>query len=155
MKARGFEGLLAEIVAERCVDALKRSGHLPQSHGIPASAPPMQLPRAPFVVGRGADMEAVRQGLRDKNCVLLTGGPGEGKSTVARAVGAALWHDEGAYQQGAFEIDMTGGQDSPVACKWHAVWPAKQGCQPVAPEVDCMHPIAIGARRGLAAGVSY
>jgi hypothetical protein len=114
-QARGFQGGLALQVAELCVKGLKSSGHLPQSHGSTAGAPPMQLPRPPCVVGRGADMDAVRKGLREKRCVLLTGGPGEGKSTLACAVGAALW-DEGAYQRGAFELDMTGGQRAPVAC---------------------------------------
>ena len=92
-------------MAERCVDALKRSGHLPRSHGSTAGALPMQLPRPPVVVGRKSDMDAIRLGLREKRCVLLTGGPGEGKSTLAGAVGAALW-DEGAYKQGAFKLDM-------------------------------------------------
>ena len=56
-------------------------------------------------------------------CVLLTGGPGEGKSTLARAVGAALW-DEGAYQQGVFELDMTGGQGRGVllACMFETAF---------------------------------
>jgi hypothetical protein len=96
-------------VAERCVHALISSSHLPQSHLVAAGLLPMQLPRPPCVVGRAADMDAVRLGLHEKRCVLLTGGPGEGKSTLACAVGTALW-DGGAYQRGAFELDMTGGQ---------------------------------------------
>jgi hypothetical protein len=108
-QARFYQGMLAREVADLCVAALISSGHLPRSHGITVGALPMQLPIPPLVVGRRADMDAVRVGLQDKHCVLLTGGPGEGKSTVARAVGTALW-DAGAYKQGAFELDMTSEQ---------------------------------------------
>jgi Mrp family chromosome partitioning ATPase len=94
-------------------DALEISGHLRQSHRVVAGLLPMQLPRPLCVVGRAADTDAIRLGLREKRCLLLTGGPGEGKSTLACAVGAALW-DEGAYQQGVCELDMTGGRLAPL-----------------------------------------
>jgi hypothetical protein len=122
VQARSFQGGLAQVVAGRCVDELIRSSHLAQSRRVAAGLLPMQLQRPGCVVGRGADMDAVRLGLQEKRCVLLTGGPGEGKSTLACAVGAALW-DEGAYQQGAFSLDMTGGQRAPVACEGRAAWP--------------------------------
>jgi Mrp family chromosome partitioning ATPase len=125
LQARSFQGGLAQLVAERCVDALKKFGHLPQSHRVAGGLLPMQLPRPRCMVGRAADMDAVRLGLRKERCVLLTGGPGEGKSTLACAVGVALW-DEGAYQHGAFELDMTGRQRAHVAFDGRAAWPARE-----------------------------
>ena len=45
--------------------------------------------------------------LRAGRSVFICGGPGEGKSMLARSVGVALW-EEGSLLGGVFEVDLTG-----------------------------------------------
>lgn len=97
-------------VSEACVQALKRMGRLPADH--PRTDPsrlPLRLPHPPdSLTGRVQQREEMLQQLREKRCIQVWGGPGEGKTTLVRAIGRQLFW-RGVFPHGAFELDMTGG----------------------------------------------
>ena len=76
LQARYFQGGLAQLVTESCVAALKRSGHLPFSHGVVAGALPMQPLRPPCVVMEFCSMGERAGGRRDRKGCFVGGGGG-------------------------------------------------------------------------------
>ncbi len=96
-------------VLKECVERLKEKGELSPAFSLRASKQkePLFLDRPGKLVGRAAQIEAVKEGLLGHQDVLLYGGPGEGKTTILRHVGRELY-EQGEYPGGAFEVDLTG-----------------------------------------------
>ncbi len=70
---------------------------------------PMLLPRPDHtLVGRDEHVGSICAALQQGRSVLVHGGPGEGKTSVARAAGVSAW-DKGTFPAGAYEVDLTGG----------------------------------------------
>jgi hypothetical protein len=107
-----WQGDLAAKAMAACIDILKDAGVLPAGYQLRSSCSlPMWLDRPTHqLVARDEEAEELRSGLMDvagSHAVLLWGGPGEGKSELARSVGLALYN-QGHLSGGAFQVDMTG-----------------------------------------------
>ncbi len=104
-----FEGKQVTKFLEVCVERLKEKGELPHGFSLRASKQkePLFWDRPGKLVGRTAQIEAVKERLQGHQDVLLYGGPGEGKTTILRHVGRELY-EQGVYPGGAFEVDLTG-----------------------------------------------
>jgi putative protein kinase ArgK-like GTPase of G3E family len=121
---QGFLGDLAEAVVDRCVDILKDQGRLLPGY---ARKDPRMLPiflnidRSKQVVGRSQEQQQIREGLTgEQRHVVITGGPGEGKTTLARFVVKQMF-EEGYFPAGVFEVDLTGRRagGACIAAAWH------------------------------------
>ena len=82
-------------------------------HDLQAQKPQCRLPSVPErLFGRERHMQAVHEGLEEKGCVALYGGPGDGKTALAMTVGRALY-EEGKAEGGAYVFDLAGTWRSP------------------------------------------
>ncbi len=122
----GFQGALATRIAESAVRELVTLGHLPSTclhlrRGTHPLLLPMFLPRE-TLVGRELEVARVKERLVECRSGLLWGGPGEGKTSLARAVGA-VGYDQGLFPAGVFEVDLQGKWCSLgwMMCAWRLV----------------------------------
>ena len=97
---------LADRTLDRIVAALKDAGKLGQHVQRDARRMPLvQLGRPPLCLGRDDELAAVEKRLLSERLVLVVGGPGEGKSTLAaEAVHRML--DGGRVFSGVYLVDL-------------------------------------------------
>jgi ABC-type polar amino acid transport system ATPase subunit len=65
------------------------------------------MPPSGRLIGREEDLRQVQEKLQGSRCVVLHGGPGEGKSALAMTAGRIL-HALGKAEGGAFAVDLAG-----------------------------------------------
>lgn len=61
------------------------------------------------IIGRDAELGDICQAMRAGGAVVIVGGPGEGKSTLANEAGLRLW-EWGTCPAGIFHLDLQGTQ---------------------------------------------
>ena len=101
-----FQGMLAEAVAQQALRMLEALGHRLPSNPSQHKMPMLLEWPGHELIGRREEAQRVAEALRAGRSVFIFGGPGEGKSMLARSVGVALW-EEGSLLGGAFEVDLT------------------------------------------------
>ena len=103
---------LADEIVRRVLDELQGLGRVPRDFVRGQGTRPIQwtLSRAAATLfGRDAEVAAVIASLRQHSAAVIWGGPGEGKSTIAREAAAQLREREKEVRDlSAFEIDMRG-----------------------------------------------
>ena len=98
---------LVDAIVDRVTTKLKDLGRVPRDHVRGARPVAWTLSRTTTaLVGREAEVEDVLGSLRQHGAAVIWGGPGEGKSTVAREAAARLHAKQPTL--GAFELDMRG-----------------------------------------------
>jgi hypothetical protein len=106
-QARFYQGQLASMAVDSVIGCLQQAGRLPQ--GYSPGKPQCHVPaNARRLVGRERELQQVLQGLEgDTRCVVISGGPGEGKTTLAQA---AVWHlhEQGKLPGGAYSVNLAG-----------------------------------------------
>ena len=139
---KDLRGELADDVADRCVKALINMGRLRRGYARRDTRQlPMLLERPTMgVVGRAAELAAIRKGLEQQRHVLVYGGPGEGKTTLVRSVGGSMF-EEDAFPAGTFEVDLTGA---------HAAGHTAAGSAVVCTRACCLRVGVAHARTSLA-----
>jgi hypothetical protein len=96
-------------IRDAIIERLREHKRLPAGYQRPGSTDsPMNLARlATDVIGREEVQQKIMQYLTDRKAVILWGGPGEGKSTLAVDAACTLYQ-AGSLPGGALGIDMTG-----------------------------------------------
>lgn len=114
---------------------LKKIKRLPQLYG---DANLFRLPCLEQVNGRAAEIRRIRQCLFEGRVMLLTGGPGEGKSTVAARASKDLFVAD-LLPGGVFSMDMSGIDQTHDDTQAGVVLPDFQtACRP-----NCFHILCI------------
>jgi hypothetical protein len=105
-QARHYQGQLAEMAVRAVIRCLQAVGRLPENYslGMPQCHVPSNAHR---LIGRHTELEAVLDGLRERRCIVISGGPGEGKTTLAQEAVWRLWEQK-ALPGGAYAVDLTG-----------------------------------------------
>lgn len=105
-----------------CVAALKLMKLLPPDYTLrdPRRLPMFVSKPDNVIVGRVNELESVHRGLLQQKRLVVIGGPGEGKTALARSVTRQLYN-EGCFPAGAFEVDMTGASTAIVAATDHTI----------------------------------
>jgi predicted ATP-dependent serine protease len=87
----------------RCLQVV---GRLPENYslGMPQCHVPSNAHR---LVGRQAELQELLDGLRERGCVVISGGPGEGKTALAQEAVQTLWSKR-ALPGGAYVVDLNG-----------------------------------------------
>ena len=106
-QARFYQGRLASMAVDAVINCLKRAGRLPldYSKGKPKCH---VTANARKLIGREQELQQVLSGLEgDTRCVVISGGPGEGKSALAQA---AAWQlrKQGKLPGGAYTVNLAG-----------------------------------------------
>ena len=106
-QARFYQGQLASMAVDSVIRCLQQAGRLPQGYSlgkpqcyVPANARPL--------IGRDEELQQVLKGLLgDTRCVVISGGPGEGKSALAQA---AVWQlrEQAMLPGGAYTVNLAG-----------------------------------------------
>jgi Cdc6-like AAA superfamily ATPase len=88
------------------IRSLQVVGRLPENYslGMPQCHVPSNAHR---LVGRQAELQELLDGLRERRCVVISGGPGEGKTALAQEAVQTLWSKK-ALPGGAYVVDLNG-----------------------------------------------
>ena len=100
---------MCNAVTDAIIDRLGEHKQLPAGFKHPADfSSPMNLTRlAKSVVGREQLQQDMLGALSQGKAVIVWGGPGEGKSTLAVDTAYKMWED-GKVKGGALRVDLTG-----------------------------------------------
>ena len=106
-QARSYQGQLASMAVEAVIRCLQEAGRLPLGYSL--GKPQCHVPaNARRLIGRERELQQVLEGLEgDTRCVVISGGPGEGKTALAQA---AVWQlrDQGKLPGGACSLNLAG-----------------------------------------------
>ena len=109
-----FDGALAARVLDAAIEQLKKLGRVQRTYSrTPQPGPPMTLHRLgrPLIgEDRRANVKAVIASLEQHGVAVVGGGPGEGKSSVAREAACQMWEADKCLG-GAFGLDTAGEND--------------------------------------------
>ncbi|KAK9809597.1 hypothetical protein WJX73_006366 [Symbiochloris irregularis] len=110
------KGMLAEVqgtlAAVRSI--LSQANTQPAAGMQMQKAVPMFAERlAECIIGRDSELGAVCEAMRGGGSVVIVGGPGEGKSSLANEAGVRLW-EWGTCPAGVFHVDLQGVQPGQV-----------------------------------------
>jgi phosphate starvation-inducible protein PhoH len=108
---------MAACIRDAIIDRLREHELLPPGYQRPSSSvdsqgaaavAPLNLTRlASVVIGREVEQQKIMQHLQKGKAVILRGGPGEGKSTLAMDAACTLY-ESGAVSRGALSVDLSG-----------------------------------------------
>ena len=106
-QARFYQGQLASMAVDSVIDCLQKAGRLIPGYslGMPQCHVPANVRR---LIGRERELQQVLAGLDgDARCMVIQGGPGEGKSALAQA---AVWQlrEHGKVPGGAYLVNLAG-----------------------------------------------
>jgi ABC-type transport system involved in cytochrome bd biosynthesis fused ATPase/permease subunit len=116
LQYEGFHGQMASGILDAIIAALQKHSVLPPGYQRPSRRvdSPMNLTRlASVVIGREGEQQEIMRQLQKGKAVVLWGGPGEGKSTLAMDAACTLYKS-GALPGGALSVDLTG---APTGCQ--------------------------------------
>ena len=107
VQARCYQGQLATMAVESIIDCLIQAKRLPHGYslGKPQCHVPANLCR---LIGREQELQQVAAAFqKDARCVVIQGGPGEGKSALAQAAVRHLW-EQAKLPGGAYVVNLAG-----------------------------------------------
>ena len=106
-QTRFYQRQLASMAVDSVIRCLQEAGRLPQGYSL--GKPQCHVPaNARWLIGREQELQEVLKGLEgNTRCVVISGGPGEGKSALAQA---AVWQlrDQGKLPGGAYCVNLAG-----------------------------------------------
>jgi hypothetical protein len=110
---------MCNAVRDAIIDRLGEHKQLPAGFKHPADfSCPINFTRlVDSVVGREQAQQDMLGALRKRKAVILWGGPGEGKSTLAVDTAYKMWED-GEVKGGALRVDLTGTHQLPAYPIW-------------------------------------
>ena len=105
-----YQGILATSAVEAVIRCLQVVGRLPEGYSL--GMPRCFVPSNPCsLIGRAKEEQQVLDGLQKNRCVIISGGPGEGKSALAQKVVWDMW-ERGELPGGAYPVNLAGADHS-------------------------------------------
>ena len=105
-QARHYQGVSAAHAADAVTRCLQAEGRLPEGYSL--TMPRCFVPSNPgSLLGQAKEQQEVLDGLQKNRCVIISGGPGEGKTAMAQKVVWDLW-ERGELPGGAYPVNLAG-----------------------------------------------
>ena len=105
-QARHYQGMFATSAVEAVIHCLQALGRLPEGYSL--GKPRCFVPINPSsLIGRVEEEHQVLDGLQKHRCVIISGGPGEGKTALAQKVVWDMW-ERGEAPGGVYPVNLAG-----------------------------------------------
>ena len=106
VQARHYQGVSATSAVEAVIRCLVDVGRLPKGYSL--GMPRCHVPSNPCsLIGRAEEVQQVLKSLQEHRCVIISGGPGEGKTALAQKVVWDMW-ERGELPGGAYPVNLAG-----------------------------------------------